>query len=722
MRTYDTDIDRHLAVAPSALQRTFGTLIAFSPLLFGVPVAIGIAITLVHLLSTSHPTLFFDATVNDDAEQLYLGRSLYNSPAHGYVGLFYTPLYPVLISLFDRIHLWSGWSVLLTIGASTSLLGLAARLAYSPAGSPRRSVRILAALGVGGLAYWCVSGMELALLANGRPDELAWAFALFGLIAVADFGRSPSRRRIVLAALLLSAAFWTKQSTIAVAIPAAAWVLALALLSVLPSRSAWLFIVVLAGVNLALLIAQNLVTNGWEYYITFEIPIAMWSTSNYGPLLVNGLETCELMIPFIAATWLAAAIAIRGEPHRRATNIATLRRLLADDDPTSRRILLLGGYVIVGFALAVYFRRAEGTAGNQFIGVVWSLGLLAAIGWHVAQRHARAAATAGVGVGLFFALTQIAATHGALANTGFDTPPLESISSWSELPPTLLAEASHRTIYIPELADLNVPEDGPLYTDYYHIADLLAVGQQPTYLVQALLNRHIEVVGYFNIENQFTSSHGRWEENYLWKLNEVIAARYQPSRDIPGLLERRAGPERDVWMRHCFGPFAAAGASFRIRHGGGFWCSFTADRLQLVKTPAPLSEVLTTEPVHARGAVTVTIAKSASSQADVALEHGRTPFWTARVTPSPTDPRDVVVSTYSNGAPLGSVSVSAPPSDGGTRSVRLALTTDADGHTGAPTRTGPRAATLTMPTTQATFALIATQGAAIDLSGAHLAG
>jgi hypothetical protein len=718
MRTYDPSFHRRLTIAPSQRRRALSTLIAVSPLLFGVPVVIGIAASVGHLLSTGHPLLYWDATVNDDAEQLYLGHTLYNNPAHGYVGLLYTPLYPVLISLFDHIHLWDGWSVLLTIGASTALLGLAARLAYAPTGPMRRSARLLAALGIGGLAYWCVSGMELSLLDNGRSDQLAWAFALFGLIAVADFGRSPSRRRVVLAALLLSAAFWTKQTTIGVAILAGAWVLGLAFLSVLRRRSAWLFVAVLGGVNLALLLAQNLLTDGWEFYLTFELPFAMWSTSDYGPLIVTGAEACELMVPFVAATWLAGLIAAARD-RRHRTSAATLRSLLAANDPTSRRVLLLGLYVIFGFVLAVYTLRAEGTASNQFIGVVWALGLLAAIGWRVAQRDAGAAATASIGVALFFGLTQIGPTRGALASAGFNTPALEQVNFWKETPPAFLALARHHTVYFPEASDLNVPEGGPLYTDFYHVANLLAAGQQPTYLVQALLNRRFEYVEDFPIDNLFTSSHGMWEENYLWKLDEVIGARYRRSSTV-GLLERRAGPERDPWMRRCFGPFTAAGASFRIGRGGGFWCSFASDQLRLVKTPTPFSEVLTTQPVHASGAVTVTIAKSASSQANLVDEHERTPFWNAQVTPSPTDSHDVVVSTYLNGAPLGSTSVTAGQRSSGGHSLLVHLILN-DGRAGIPVRTGPGAATLTAPATQATFALIATQGAAVDLSTAHLA-
>ena len=50
--------------------------------------------------------------------------------------------------------------------------------------------------------------------------------------------------------------------------------------------------------------------------------------------------------------------------------------------------------LLLGFALAVYFLRKQGTT-PSIIGVVWALGLLAAAGWRASQRHARAAAAAG---------------------------------------------------------------------------------------------------------------------------------------------------------------------------------------------------------------------------------------------------------------------------------------------------------------------------------------
>lgn len=151
----------------AARKRIAGSLLIASPLLFGVPVALGIVISVIRLLGTHYPDLGWATTVNSDAEELYLGHTLFQNPAHGYTGLAYTPLFPELTSLLCHIYLWNGWPLLLVIGASVALATLAARIAYLPSGPTARVVRMLGAAGIGGFAYWCVSSVSLSLL-----DEL----------------------------------------------------------------------------------------------------------------------------------------------------------------------------------------------------------------------------------------------------------------------------------------------------------------------------------------------------------------------------------------------------------------------------------------------------------------------------------------------------------------------------------------------------------------------
>jgi hypothetical protein len=699
-----------------------GSLLIASPLLFGVPVVLGIVISIIRLLGTRYPDLGWATTVNSDAEELYLGHTLYQNPGHGYTGLLYTPLYPALTSLIYHIYLWNGWPLLLVVGASVSLLVLAARIAYPPTGPTAKVMRILGAAGVGGIAYWCVASVPLSLLDEARADQVAWAFALFGLIAVADFGPTPSRKRVVLAALLLSAGMWTKQTAIGVAAVALAWVFVLAATSTLNRRAALLFAAVLGGVNLALLLVLNILTNGWEFYIDFEMATRQASSSLYSYYVVLGLRSCALAAVFVSVTWLVcgAGATVRGGPSARPrvrTLLDSLRSVLTTDDSTGRRALLLGLYTAVGFVLAVYFLRKQGTETNEYIGVVWALGLLAACGWRVAQNHAATAAVAGVCVALCFAAAQLGPVRGLAEERNVVIPALESAVSWPQIPAELRGWANHHTLYAQIYADLNVPHGGPLYPNIDNIADKLAAGDQPTFLAQALLDRRFEGVEPFELgPDPYTSGFGKWEENYLWKLDEVIAARYVAEPGLPkGVLARRPGPERAAWMRHCFGPFAAGGVNFRIFHGGGFWCSFAPDHLQLVRAPTPLSEVVTTKPVHPEGMIAVSLAGGTSAQLSLVLERGPT-TWTAHITVPSGNAHALEISTSLGHTTLGTTLVTARELPGSRREVRLDMVPTRN-RIGPPASLAPGTAMLTLPAVEAPFAVVATNGVALDLGG-----
>jgi hypothetical protein len=728
-------------------------------LLFGVPVALGIVISVIRLLGTRYPDLGLATVVNSDAEQLYLGHTLYQDPAHGYTGTIYTPLLAAVTSLLYHIYLWNGWPLLLVIGAGVALATLAARIAYLPAGPRGRAMRVLGAAGVGAIAYWCVS--SIGRIDGLGTDHVAWAFALFGLVAVADFGHEPSRRRVVLAALLLSAGVWAKQTAIGVAVLALAWVIGLAATSILSRKAAQLFTAVLAGVNVGLLLVLNLLTDGWEFYINFEEPTQKPLASFYASYAIFGLLCCALALVFAGLMWLAggapAATSWRRSSGRSQARAPadSVRRLLAADDPTGRRALLLGLYAVFGFVLAMYFLRAEGASTNQFIGVVWALGMLGAAGWRVAQRHAGAAAAAGGCVAVYFALLQfgpvsenVEKPRAELAgfNRGSNNiiiPPLENAVQWPQIPSELRSWAKDHTIYLPVYSDLNVPRGGPLYPNEYNITDKLASGQQPTFLVRALLERRFDAVAPFSFaefNGAYASGFGKYEERYIWKLNEVIAAGYTQEPGLPMLplespsppyaysagepsftvlLGRRPGPNRAAWMSHCFGPFAAGGASFRIHRGGGFWCSFQPDRLQLVRTPAHLSEVVTTHPVRLAGTIAVSLEGRPSAQLNLVLEDGGV-TWTAHVAVLPGISRDVVVSTELDGALLGTTFVNAKDLPGGRHEVRLSVRTTPAAVPAPPVSGGGGEAVLTAPTAKMPFALVATTGSAMDLSAMRL--
>ncbi len=712
-------------------------------LLFGAPIVLGIAVSVVRLVGVRYPDLGWATTVNSDAEELYLGHTLYQNPAHGYTGQIYTPLFPAVVSLFDRLYLWNGWALLVVIGATVSLVILAARVAYARGGSAPLPVRVLGAAGIGGVAYWCVAAVGLPLLDEARADQLAWAFALFGLVAVADLGPSPSRRRVVVAALLLSLGLWTKQTTVAIAGLALAWVLGLAILSLLDRKAALLFAAVLFGVNLSLLLVLNILTHGWELFINFEMATRQANEWSYAGNVVKGLRSAAPAIVFAALAWLGSVTAgllarTRRRRHSRSGGsqrippqapLEAWRGMLRAEDPACRRMLLLGLYVACGFVIAAYFMRKQGSETNQMIGVVWALGLFAAAGWHFAQRRVSTAAVTGACVALLFVLAQLGPIGELAAEAKIKIPPFEQAVQWPSVPVELRLWATDHTLYTPLLADLNVPQGGPLYPNYYNFADLLAAGTQPLYLVHALLDRRFDGVAFIGLEDDpYTSANGKWEENYLWKLDEVIAARYVSQPGLPeGVLGRRPGPEQASWMRHCFGPFTAGGASFRIHHGGGFWCSFAPNRLKLVRTPARFSEVLTTGSVRPGGVLGVSLEDRPGAQLDLVVEDAPGGGWLAQIAPAPGKSHDLLVSTYLGATSLGARLVPATILPGRRRGLRLTISPSANlgaplsvASTGASSAVG--AATLSAPAVSAPFALIATDGAEIDLSSTRLRG
>jgi hypothetical protein len=185
-----------------------------------------------------------------------------------------------------------------------------------------------------------------------------------------------------------------------------------------------------------------------------------------------------------------------------------------------------------------------------------------------------------------------------------------------DLPAALRAFARAHSVYHPVFSDLNVPARHAVYQDYDNIQALLAGGYQPRALVRTLLDRRFDAVYLFDespSRERFASGYGKWEENYNWKLNQVLRARYGPpppglpsavlnARVVldylgayrsPGIRFRRPGPERAAWMRDCFGPFEIGRRSWRIAHGGGFWCrpGGRGSVLTMRGTPAPVSEV-----------------------------------------------------------------------------------------------------------------------------------
>ena len=193
----------------------------------------------------------------------------------------------------------------------------------------------------------------------------------------------------------------------------------------------------------------------------------------------------------------------------------------------------------------------------------------------------------------------------------------------AELSPVLISYARDHRVYHPPLSWVGALDERRVYPNHAEVAQILTTGYQPRYLADAFLNRHFDAVFLFddNPAQERLAGTGYLEDNYLWKLNEIVRANYAraPPRlsalraagylrmfsayRSPGLYLRRAGPPRATWLRDCFAPFDVNGVRWRIRRGGGFWCrpGGRGAVLRFVRTRVAWSELRTADRVSGLG-------------------------------------------------------------------------------------------------------------------------
>lgn len=599
------------AVRRRAAERLLSRLLPLAPLAIGIPVAVALARSLVQLVGLDHPFFGDVSGTSTDSYSLFLGGPLYQDPNAGYTPLAYPPLFALLGAGLDHVRLWTGWPVLVTMIAELGLIGLAARLAYRPAGRSRadQAIAIAGALGTGALVWWLVAFVPFNSLYAPRGDHLSWAMAFGALALVA---RGPSRANLAGSLVLLSLACWTKQTAV-IAIPVALAALALAAAA---GRTSWrtpvLFALVLAVVNGALFGLMDLATSGWAGRFLIDMPSRHPRALGFRPSLRQLVEAVAVPLTLVAALGAAAALERRREdagwPSRPQ------RAWLWPARWEERFAAVVALFVAADFVPSAYFLGALGAAHNVLLGVAWGLGLLVAYVFGLCARRPGTALAAAAAVAGLFVVSESPGLQRRLHAHNVFVPPKSLRITAEEAFPGLRAYAAHRSVYHPVFTDLDGPRTGRLYQNYDNIAALLASGYQPGHLVRALLDRRFDVVFLLDDSRQRDEQigAGTWEDDYLWKLNEVMRAKYRPldpvpselaaarhvpaglaSYTSPGVLERRPGPDPAPWMRHCFGPFHAAGTSWRIARGGGFWCrpGGRGPTLTLVRTRAAVSEV-----------------------------------------------------------------------------------------------------------------------------------
>lgn len=535
---------------------------------------------------------FWGGLVSTDGKALYLGESLYRDPAVGFVGQLYAPLHPALIALLNHLHLWNGWAPLLGL---TSSLALAGAVGYLGTRDMRLGVpRVLESLGLAALAWWFVSGLQYNMLYSGHSDQVAWAFALLGLLLIPTALRS--RRAAVAAILLLTAGFWAKQSTISADLAATAWLIGAAILGRTTWGRALRLGSALLAVNLSILAILNIVTRGWEYYFNFVLagrrPTSPVPLSEHLRRVVGELERAAMLVIVLAVVlWVAALVARRWRAGSGTTN------------DMWGYVLLLTVFCIIAFPFAVQSEWVPGSFDNHLIGIVWALTAIMALGWRACRRSGLATSSvAAAAVLAVWASVQHPTLRDALGPDGFGAsiPGLQPEPQWYVVPGHLTTLAKQHRVWTPTYGDLNVQTRGEVYMNVGAMGDLLAVGTPSTWMARQFVERRFDYVELPDETarsegdiNPYFHGFGQFEENWIMKLRAVMEAGYKPDPNLPGMLRRRPGPHPSPWMKDCWGPFKLADTSFRIQRGGGFWCQQDGrgDTVTLRKPLAAYSDI-----------------------------------------------------------------------------------------------------------------------------------
>lgn len=677
-----------------------------APLVVGLPALVALGVWVARVVAVRHPNLGWATTIASDAKAVAHGSLLYGDPAEGYTGMLYAPGYPLVLAPLYRVFWWDGWPLLVT---ALSSLVTAAVAGWYGAGAPARRERLTpwavsAGVGVTGLAWWLAVTNPRNMVFEARGDNLAWMAAVLGLVAAARVvsGRSTRWWPVV---VWLTAAVWTKQTTVGVVAAVLLGTVWFAATKRHPWRSAARLVALVGGVNVVVLAVVMLATDGWARYFLLELP-SRHAVDPQVRIYVD--EFVRLFaFPFLlvvgAVVTLALSVPSRGRAGGRRAEPPSLARATLTLVPTA---------LVCSLLPAVAGRRKQGGEINQYIGMFWLLALVLGVAYGLAPRRRRATVAAVVTVAVATATAFVPSVRNLVERSSVD---LAAPYPPPELPAVgdaLVSYAEEHRLYNPWASDLNAGSFGEDWPTVQNIVDLLAAGEQPGHLVDALLDRHFDAVVPFDVAaDPYASAWGRREENYLWKLNRVIASGYRavPGTVPRGLLLRRDEP-LEPWLATCFAPFDLGGATWEIGLGGGLWCTggVPTGVIDMRGTPTPFTELRTEGPVRVSGELLLTAPSGAGAVEAIVPGGG-----SVHVMPSST-PGTVVVTTrdIAGLAPQFEMASAVPPGEGFGALLRFGEAA------------GPAEAGLQVPVTDepGVFAVRATQESAarIDLRGLRL--
>jgi hypothetical protein len=480
---------------------------------------------------------------------------------------------------------------------------------------------VLEAAAVGLVGWWLVTCTPASGL-DGTPDTTAWMLALGGLLLVPR-ALTGSRGVMVAAVVLMSLGFWTKQQAQGAMTVTVVWAVMAAVAGVVAWRRVALLTASLAVVNLAIFGFLYVTSDGWSYYYIFQMPRDhFWGVAPLHLLLVGAWQIGWLPLAFMAGMLIAAGWA---NVDRRSGGRG---RALAHDRDVQQLVLLLL-FVICVTPVAIYSERHQGSFENQLIGPLWGLALLAAFGWRLSGSRPGARIVTGLAVAVLASLSLGFGNPAAgelLQRTGMNRiREAATIKRFPQIREDLVAASRDHTLYDWYHVDLGMKGDHVPSSAI--VCDVTAAGLSPGALERAFVTRRYDLVMMAPplYHDPSCSGFGKWEANYFWKIDTLIAAGYQsnPRRYAADVLERRPGAAPVAALRklaRCFAPYRLGGVLFRIGFGGGFWCQSTPTdpRLTLGDVPASPSVVLTDGTVtSATGSIVITLPPGSGTAAVV---------------------------------------------------------------------------------------------------------
>jgi hypothetical protein len=189
------------------------------------------------------------------AVQLKLGHAIYRAPRVDFVPYFYTPLYPMLLAATSRLGIPLSFGLGRGVSALATLVTMVL-LYFGGAREGGRAAGLLAAFLYAALFRFCGAWYDLV-----RTDSLSMAL-LLGAALAGYRARRP--QTAVLAAVLLVAAFFAKQTAAVFSVP-----MALCLLW-RDRRLGAAFCGVVAVLGVGSVYAYNVATGGWFWFYVFQ--------------------------------------------------------------------------------------------------------------------------------------------------------------------------------------------------------------------------------------------------------------------------------------------------------------------------------------------------------------------------------------------------------------------------------------------------------------------